>query len=339
MVPGGGARAAPERGGHRRGLHGGGGAGGAGGGPDRRGDPGQPGGPRRRDRLARGRAQRLRLDLQHRDGAALRARRRGNAPCWRRPWATTYAGVLVSDFYAAYTTYEGRHQYCWAHLLRDVRRAGRPAPGGRRGARLGGRRPRPLRAGQGGRGRSRPRSAAAAGASGRATKPSWGRCARRTWAPTRPRSACCASASTSTWPSSSSSSRTRRCRRPTTPPSAACATWSPPARSAAAPAHPAGTATKMTLATLFGTWRLQGLNPLEQCRPSSPNLNSEQFTSGRIRLDYAGTSVPDRQSQRPLVDRRRTGGDGTAEAMRATAVETGVCREPRAPCPRKAVPL
>jgi hypothetical protein len=31
-----------------------------------------------------------------------------------------YGGVLVSDFYAAYTTYEGRHQYCWAHLLRDI---------------------------------------------------------------------------------------------------------------------------------------------------------------------------------------------------------------------------
>lgn len=30
------------------------------------------------------------------------------------------AGVLVSDFYVAYTSYEGRHQYCWAHLLRDV---------------------------------------------------------------------------------------------------------------------------------------------------------------------------------------------------------------------------
>ncbi|MGH7961457.1 MAG: IS66 family transposase, partial [Candidatus Binatia bacterium] len=29
---------------------------------------------------------------------------------------------------------------------------------------------------------------------------------------------------------------------------------------------PAGTATKMTLATLFGTWRLQGLDPLEECR-------------------------------------------------------------------------
>jgi hypothetical protein len=31
-----------------------------------------------------------------------------------------YGGVLVSDFYAAYTGYEGRHQYCWAHLLGDV---------------------------------------------------------------------------------------------------------------------------------------------------------------------------------------------------------------------------
>ena len=31
-----------------------------------------------------------------------------------------YAGVLVSDFYAVSTGYEGRHQYCWAHLLRDV---------------------------------------------------------------------------------------------------------------------------------------------------------------------------------------------------------------------------
>jgi transposase len=33
---------------------------------------------------------------------------------------TAYAGVLVSDFYVAYTQYEGRHQYCWAHLLRDI---------------------------------------------------------------------------------------------------------------------------------------------------------------------------------------------------------------------------
>ena len=36
----------------------------------------------------------------------------------------------------------------------------------------------------------------------------------------------------------------------------------------------AGTATKMTLATLFGTWRLQGLDSLVQCRAllASPQL-------------------------------------------------------------------
>lgn len=37
-----------------------------------------------------------------------------------RELGPAYAGVLVSDFYGAYTHYEGRHQYCWAHLLRDI---------------------------------------------------------------------------------------------------------------------------------------------------------------------------------------------------------------------------
>jgi hypothetical protein len=32
----------------------------------------------------------------------------------------TFAGVVVSDFYGVYTSYEGGHQYCWAHLLRDI---------------------------------------------------------------------------------------------------------------------------------------------------------------------------------------------------------------------------
>ncbi len=31
-----------------------------------------------------------------------------------------FAGILVSDFYTVYTGYEGMHQYCWAHLLRDI---------------------------------------------------------------------------------------------------------------------------------------------------------------------------------------------------------------------------
>lgn len=32
----------------------------------------------------------------------------------------TFAGVLSSDFYAAYHHYPGRKQRCWAHLLRDI---------------------------------------------------------------------------------------------------------------------------------------------------------------------------------------------------------------------------
>ncbi len=31
-----------------------------------------------------------------------------------------FGGVLVSDFYGVYTSFAGVHQYCWAHLLRDV---------------------------------------------------------------------------------------------------------------------------------------------------------------------------------------------------------------------------
>lgn len=34
--------------------------------------------------------------------------------------ADTFAGVLVSDCYAAYGTYPGLHARCWAHLLRDI---------------------------------------------------------------------------------------------------------------------------------------------------------------------------------------------------------------------------
>lgn len=31
-----------------------------------------------------------------------------------------FVGVLVTDFYAAYDHYDGPHQRCWAHLLRDI---------------------------------------------------------------------------------------------------------------------------------------------------------------------------------------------------------------------------
>jgi len=39
-----------------------------------------------------------------------------------------YPGVIVSDFYTAYTTDERRHQYCWAHLLRDLDELGDQHP-------------------------------------------------------------------------------------------------------------------------------------------------------------------------------------------------------------------
>ena len=32
----------------------------------------------------------------------------------------SFAGVLVSDFYAAYHHYDGPKQRCWVHLLRDI---------------------------------------------------------------------------------------------------------------------------------------------------------------------------------------------------------------------------
>lgn len=31
-----------------------------------------------------------------------------------------FSGVLASDFYGAYNSYAGKHQRCWAHLLRDL---------------------------------------------------------------------------------------------------------------------------------------------------------------------------------------------------------------------------
>ncbi len=41
-------------------------------------------------------------------------------PMLTRGLGEAFAGVLVSDFYGVYTGTEGVHQYCWAHLLRDI---------------------------------------------------------------------------------------------------------------------------------------------------------------------------------------------------------------------------
>lgn len=40
----------------------------------------------------------------------------------------SFTGVLVTDFYAAYDHYDGPHQRCWAHLLRDIHILGERHP-------------------------------------------------------------------------------------------------------------------------------------------------------------------------------------------------------------------
>ena len=64
--------------------------------------------------------------------------------------------------------------------------------------------------------------------------------------------------SLSLWPN-------RTCQRTTPPPSAACATWSSVARSGGTCSE-WGTQSRMTLASLCGTWRAPGLNSLASCR-------------------------------------------------------------------------
>ena len=39
---------------------------------------------------------------------------------WWEVLDSSFSGVLVSDFYAAYNHYPGLKQRCWAHLLRDI---------------------------------------------------------------------------------------------------------------------------------------------------------------------------------------------------------------------------
>ena len=39
-----------------------------------------------------------------------------------------FEGVLVSDFYGAYNVYQGPHQRCWTHLLRDIHKLNEQYP-------------------------------------------------------------------------------------------------------------------------------------------------------------------------------------------------------------------
>ena len=174
----------------------------------------------------------------------------------------SFSGVLVSDFYAAYHHYDGPKQRCWAHLLRDIhdQRTLYPdaAPLARWADAVHGiyDRAKAFTHPQAKRRRTAQlaleRQLLALGQPFRTTR-------------RQPRPSC-ADASSATSKNSSSSWPNPQCLQTTTPPNAACAIWSSAARSAAAPARSRAPRGKMTLASLFGTWRAQGLNPLAACR-------------------------------------------------------------------------
>jgi transposase len=173
-----------------------------------------------------------------------------------------YRGVLVSDFYAAYTSYEGRHQYCWAHLLRDVDN---------------------LAAQHREDGSVRGWANSLHALYGRATAFAHGDPTvrrRQRQAYERELGVLCA-------PFHGNEPAPQRvlCERitkhlaelfvfvedPAVPPTNNAAERSlrhlvTARKISGGTRSPAGTATKMTLASLFGTWRLHGLDPLAECR-------------------------------------------------------------------------
>jgi len=173
-----------------------------------------------------------------------------------------FAGVLVSDFYAAYTNYAGRHQYCWAHLLRDAHELTQQHP----------RSPSV-------RGWARlvhgvfERACAFAGPDPAARRRAQQAFEAELLAVCRP------------YLAEAGAPQRALCRRierhlaelfvcvaePEVPPTNSAAERSlrhlvTSRKISGGTRGPGGTSTKMTLASLFGTWRAQGLNPLHECR-------------------------------------------------------------------------
>lgn len=175
-----------------------------------------------------------------------------------------YGGVLVSDFYTAYTGYEGRHQYCWAHLLRDVDE-------------LVGQHPADASV----RGWADAVHTLYQRAKTDATNPDRDRPRRQ-----RQRHGYEAELSALCAPFLGDDAAPQRVlaeritkhlsalfvfvEEPAVPPTNNAAERSLrhlviSRKISGGTRSPAGTATKMTLASLFGTWRLQGRNPLTEC--------------------------------------------------------------------------
>jgi transposase len=172
-----------------------------------------------------------------------------------------FGGVLVSDFYAAYHHYAGLHQRCWAHLLREIHelRELHPADAA-------------LRAWAAGVHALYAEAVAFAGPDGRARARAARRFEDRLLARCRP------------FLAAEAAPQRRLCARiarhlaelfvfvahPEVPPDNNAAERSlrhlvTSRKISGGTRSDAGTATKMALATLFGTWRAQGRNPLHAC--------------------------------------------------------------------------
>jgi transposase/uncharacterized coiled-coil protein SlyX len=178
---------------------------------------------------------------------------------------TDFAGVLVSDFYVAYTTYDGaRHQYCWAHLLRDVDEIVRQHPDD---ATVRGWADAVHRCFARAKAISAPDPAARVAARQRCEADLLAICAAFLPHPvaTAPQATLCRRIEQhlgglfvfvedpAVPPTNNAAERSLRHL-------VTCRKISGGTRS------PDGTAAKMTLASLFGTWRALPLDPLEQCR-------------------------------------------------------------------------
>lgn len=180
-----------------------------------------------------------------------------------------YPGVIVSDFYTAYTTDERLHQFCWAHLLRDVEDLVRQQPGD---AAL--------------RGWAAGVAMLFQEAQAAATRPLTERSAARAVAETTLAQLC------QSW-LEPRVAQTPLCLRilkhleslfvfvtnPHVPPTNNAAERSlrhlVTIRKISGGSRSAtGTETRMTTASLYGTWRLQGINPMDACSEllASPQL-------------------------------------------------------------------
>ena len=186
-----------------------------------------------------------------------------------------FAGVLVSDFYAAYHHYDGPKQRCWAHLLRDIHDLCALYPDDQ-----------PLAQWADAIQQLYRRATAITHPQAQQRPEQQRRTARlaleqRLLALCRP------------YQDDPSAAQARLCRRiqnhikelflfvsePAVPPdnNAAERSLRPLVISrkiSGGTRSAAGSDTKMTLASLFGTWRAQGLNPLTACRQllASPQL-------------------------------------------------------------------